>query len=412
MREQVINQEHFLMKKGKEWIKKRLSVLGIPISISALLVIQMLFYPMLLWSIILLALNTVIWIWSVGKALDIVPIEIMETNKSKQQMFDLLEIIQESNGFHEKEMQSTFLDIQRIQNLMTEASATLTANFQNLYDTLHQQQENMSELLSTLKDAENNTSDTNTFTITSFIEKTNQTLNAFVELLLSVSEEGMRMVDKFEEINDCVESIFSMVDDVKEIATQTNLLALNAAIEAARAGEAGRGFSVVADEVRHLSKRSDEFNERIRARVLKMQETVQSTSKIVEGLASKDMTIVMGSKQNIAVALEHMAGMNQFIDDKVRQLSSLSEGIEDNVNNAVRALQFEDLLQQTSRQVEKRLHLLDKNRSQWVTLAQLLYQGEQGEALLSIVNELDKECHPVNQAVEQNDMKEGDIDLF
>lgn len=72
---------------------------------------------------------------------------------------------------------------------------------------------------------------------------------------------------QFNEIRHHFDEIKTYLEDISRINAQTNLLALNAAIEAARAGDAGRGFSVVADEVRSLSIRTDEFNDRIAKKI-------------------------------------------------------------------------------------------------------------------------------------------------
>ncbi|AIY66544.1 methyl-accepting chemotaxis protein [Pseudoalteromonas piratica] len=102
-----------------------------------------------------------------------------------------------------------------------------------------------------------------------------------VGVIQKASEDMALSANKVNELNEKVGSITSMVDLIRGIAEQTNLLALNAAIEAARAGEQGRGFAVVADEVRNLASRTQQSTEEISALVEQLQESSIEAARVI-----------------------------------------------------------------------------------------------------------------------------------
>ncbi|MGB1951147.1 MAG: methyl-accepting chemotaxis protein [Marinobacter sp.] len=166
-----------------------------------------------------------------------------------------------------------------------------------------------------------------------------------VDTINRLATEISGAVDVINRVSADSANISQVLVEIKAIAEQTNLLALNAAIEAARAGEQGRGFAVVADEVRSLSQRTHKSTEEIEGMISRLQSgvkdavaamtnshdvtatTVRKSSEVTEALdrIAQGIATIVDMSHQIAQAAEEQSAVARNVNDNVEQISELGQ---------------------------------------------------------------------------------------
>lgn len=186
-------------------------------------------------------------------------------------------------------------------------------------------------------------------------------LNEVLSLMHSAQENRDAMLAEIKSLTAYTLELNTMALDVAKIASQTNLLALNAAIEAARAGEAGRGFAVVADEVRNLSRLSSETAQKMSDKVDTINAGIGRVSEIAESSAARDHVSVANSEQAIEQVLTRFRQATDSLAESASLLQSESTDIHHEISNVIISLQFQDRVSQILNQVRNNMEHLSNH---------------------------------------------------
>ncbi len=305
--------------------------------------------------------------------------------------------------------------ISRISSLMGDSNTLLQTGFSKVAGETNILKDTVMDLVGRVKgEGSHDENVDNKLSIAEFILKTDNILQDNVDLLVTISDRSVGAIHRINDMTNDLEEMFSSLDDVQKLADQTNLLALNAAIEAARAGEVGRGFAVVADEVRSLSQTSSSLNEKIREKIQQVKSRMDEVNSEVGAIASLDMNSAIDGKSIIDHMLAKIEKNNFDTEIILQQLSDASNTINEEMNHSIRALQFEDIVNQLSGHVQQRLDHIDAVAEFSHTEIANAVDERDLKLAAEKLQQLRDNFHAQNiaQKVEQSSMEEGVIELF
>lgn len=344
--------------------------------------------------------------------------EAVEDGVKEALMLEFHDLLAECATQFRRQFDAANDELSRIQSLLRDAIQSLTDSFNGLHAETHSQTDLTVAVTAGTADPETGGQ------FDAFVANTADVMERVVDSVVSNSKLGMELVDLTDSISKRTRDVQGILSEIGAIAKQTNLLALNAAIEAARAGEAGRGFAVVADEVRDLSGRTTQFSQQISGLMQGMQVSVRQTEEAIQRMASQDMTFALESKSRVGDIIAAMEAQNRTRSDALQKLALSARNIETKVNTAVTGLQFQDLVSQLTAHVVRRLDALAAVMDHLGGLAEALREDAQasntGDALEKLKREtgnvadslksLTVETH--HNPVDQGAMSHGDIELF
>lgn len=184
----------------------------------------------------------------------------------------------------------------------------------------------INEMVSTVSEVAKNASQAADATVRAeaSLQEGNHIMTSAIGAITRVADEVAQTSVQMNQLKEESTSVGAVLDVIKGIAEQTNLLALNAAIEAARAGEQGRGFAVVADEVRALAKRTQESTEEIQHIIKALQDGASAAAQAMLQSTSKTRDSV-AQAENAGRSMSEIAGAIGLIRDMTHQIAAASQ---------------------------------------------------------------------------------------
>ena len=277
--------------------------------------------------------------------------DLLRSIASENQDRRLKDLLQRWASMSQEYGQAALILRKQVQSVIeqTEQATNIIGNsFQAIIHKAAVQANHAMELLQGTQGA---TNDSTPHSLQDFIRTSDEMLNKMADEVVRVAELSVRMVGDLDDVQVRTQAIDGFLLDVERLADQTSLLALNADIEAARAGDNGRGFSIVAQEIRKLSQRSHEFSNRIREHMKAVKTGLSSTHGNMRILSAADMNHALKIKGEVSKLTAALVEKNREVAETGGRISAISKELARDVQNVIISLQFHDITSQKLNQM-------------------------------------------------------------
>ena len=211
-------------------------------------------------------------------------------------------------------------------------------------------------------------------------------LTSVVTLLQSSLDEKKALVQAVLDLSVYIKELKSMAEIVSTIARQTNMLAINAAIEAAHAGNAGRGFSVVANEIRQLSNHSSVTGKQIAEKVSLVNTAINGTMALSREFEQKDLAMISHAEEVVADVVSKFGAAANAMADTSEAMRAEGQHVVDEISQVLVSLQFQDRVTQMLSHIQQDITRLEQtlagdvvevDANQWLAQLSTTYTMQQ-----------------------------------
>ncbi len=235
----------------------------------------------------------------------------------------------------------------------------LTQSFSSIVDRLQDVRNTTSSNLNQIGADETQLQDENS-SLSAIANKNKESMTTIVRSLEDLLKTKDQTTDEIAPLEPLSSKLEEMAKNVGEIAQQTNLLALNAAIEAARAGEAGRGFSVVADEVRLLATNSSEIADSMIHQSRDIRSKIEEIIENIKSHVAQEEKIVSDAGTMLKEAIYHYDLTLNVFSASTMLLTGIGDEVIGDVNSSMVALQFQDRVCQILENLRTNMELISE----------------------------------------------------